>query len=140
VQILETFGPGEVFALVSAVDGGPYPASAEARDDAALLLCPREALEAALDAAPAAALAVARVCAGRLRRFTTLIASVSLEDTRARVAAHLVRLAQEGGAKGEEVIEVALGGPQHEVAQRLGMAREVYAGCSRGCGPCAAGR
>ena len=128
VQILETCVAGGVFGLVPAVDGGPYPASAEVRDDAVLIFFPREDLLAAMQVAPGTATAVARVCAARLRRLTDLLGAVSLHDVRGRVAGFLADEAKSHGARlSDGRIEVVLEGPQQEVARRLGMAREVYA-------------
>lgn len=128
VQILETCLPGGVFALVSAVDGGPYPASAEVCKDAVLIFFPCEDLLAAMQVAPATATAVAKTCAARLRRLTKLVSTVALHDVRERVAGYLAREAEARGTRlADGRIEVILEGTQQEVARRLGMAREVYA-------------
>jgi CRP/FNR family transcriptional regulator len=129
IHVLDTFRPGDLFALVPALDGGPYPASAEAREDAVLVLFPREELIEAMKAAPRTALAVAALCAGRSRRLSRKVASVALRGVRERVAAWLVEQAEARSpcaACGAPVV-VPLEARHEEIARRLGTAREVFA-------------
>lgn len=128
VQILRTCGPGEPFALVSALDGGPYPASAVTRERSVLLFIPRDPLLAALEKSPLALLAATRFCAERLRRTTCQIASIALCGVRARVAAEIAEEARAigsgDGAGGP--IDIVLDGRHDEVARRIGTVREVF--------------
>jgi CRP/FNR family transcriptional regulator len=128
VHILESCGAGGVFALVSALDGGAYPACAETREDSVLIFFPREELLAALAAAPQAAVAVAKTFAARLRRLTCQAASVALCDVRARLAAYLLDASEQRGIpQPDGSIEVVLDATQQEVARRIGTVREVLA-------------
>jgi CRP/FNR family transcriptional regulator, cyclic AMP receptor protein len=133
MQILETCHAGEVFGLVSAIDGGDYPASAETREDSVLVFFPREDLMTAIRTVPQTGLSLARFCAERLRRLTTQVASVSLCPVKSRVAAHILEEARARGIEAPDgTIAVDLEGRQQEVARRIGTVREVLARALRG--------
>jgi CRP/FNR family transcriptional regulator len=127
VVILETSRPGEYFALVSAVDGGNYPASATTREDSRLLFFPRRELEELFHAHPVVAVGVARNFAARLRGLTSRVAGAAFHDVRARVATFLLQEAERGAAAPDGTITVKLEAPQGEIASRLGTVREVLA-------------
>jgi CRP/FNR family transcriptional regulator len=127
VVILETSGPGEYFALVSAVDGGNYPAAATTREDSRLLFFPRRELEELYHAHPVVAIGVARHFAARLRGLTSRVAGAAFHDVRARVATFLLQAAERGAAAPDGTITVTLEASQGEIASRLGTVREVLA-------------
>jgi CRP/FNR family transcriptional regulator len=127
VVILETCGPGDYFALVSAVDSGNYPAAATTREDSRVLFFPRRELEELFLAHPVVAIGVARHFAARLRGLTSRVAGAAFHDVRARVATFLLQAAERGAAAPDGSITVTLEASQGEIASRLGTVREVLA-------------
>lgn len=133
VQILEACGAGDVFALVSAIDEGPYPANVEAREDSRFVLFPTHLVTEAAREHPAIGLGIARHFARRLRRTTCKSASVCLRSVRSRLASYVLEVvARAGREPGGGSVRINLGASQEEVAHRLGTVREVLARTLRG--------
>jgi CRP/FNR family transcriptional regulator len=91
-QILHIWGAGEPFGEAAALEGFPYPAHAEAMDDAAVLFIPRSGLFEEVRCNPDFALALLTLLSRRLRRFAGLIESLSLKEVPGRLAAYLLVL------------------------------------------------
>lgn len=89
-QILHIFSAGENFAEVSAFDGGCFPASATAIEDAVLLLFPCTAFKELLSQQPNLAINMLAILARHLRRFALLIDQLSLQQVPQRLANYLL--------------------------------------------------
>jgi CRP/FNR family transcriptional regulator len=96
-QVLSIDGAGSSIAELPVFDGGPYPASVAAVDDAALLFVSKQDFQALCLAHPQVALKVLRVVGARLRRLVGIIEELSFTTVRHRLAAFLLRLAQKEG-------------------------------------------
>ena len=118
-QVLSIDGPGSSVAELPVFDGGPYPASASAVDDATVLLVRRQDFHALCLAHPQVALKVLRVVGARLRRLVGIIEELSFTTVRRRLAAFLFRLAQREG------LEITLPGSNQELAAQIGTVREL---------------
>ncbi len=128
IQILETCPRGAVVALVSALDGGAYPATVQAREDSTLLVFPTPLIRETVLQHPEVGLGIARHLAGRLRRSTCRSASVCLRSVRSRVASFLLEsIAGRAPDERHESAVLVLGASQEELAHRLGTVREVLA-------------
>jgi CRP-like cAMP-binding protein len=124
-QVLSIDGPGSSVAELPVFDGGPYPASALAIDDATLLLVRKQDFHALCLAHPEVALKVLRVVGARLRRLVGIIEELSFTTVRRRLAAFLFRLAQREGKPTAEGIELTLPAGNQEVAAQIGTVREL---------------
>jgi CRP/FNR family cyclic AMP-dependent transcriptional regulator len=124
-QVLSIDGPGSSVAELPVFDGGPYPASALAIDDATLLLFRKQDFHALCLAHPEVALKVLRVVGARLRRLVGIIEELSFTTVRRRLAAFLFRLAQREGKPTAEGIELTLPAGNQEVAAQIGTVREL---------------
>lgn len=117
-QVVQVLGPGEIFYLAPALDGGPLPVTTQAATRARLLGLGRETLLSFLEAHPSLAFQALVEMARRLRQMSALIEDLSLRT----VAERLARLLCE---------QVNLGSnqrmTQREMASRLGTVREVVA-------------
>ena len=112
---LASLGRGALAGEMAALDGGARSADMVAARRSRLWRIPRSAVLAALQAEPAAAVALVAELSRRLRKANAALEASSLLDLGARVA----RLAlQEANARGV----VAL--TQTEIARRLGASRE----------------
>ncbi|HZJ08836.1 MAG TPA: Crp/Fnr family transcriptional regulator, partial [Trueperaceae bacterium] len=80
---------GTVAELV-ALDGGAYPASAEATEPTELLIIEQESFQRVIHARPAIALHLMRTLGRRLRRLVSLIEQISFKEVVHRLAAYLL--------------------------------------------------
>jgi CRP/FNR family cyclic AMP-dependent transcriptional regulator len=124
-HVLSIDGPGSSVAELPVFDGGDYPASVAAIENATLLFVSRQDFQALCLAHPEVALKVLRVVGGRLRRLVGIIEELSFTTVRHRLASFLLRLAQREGKHTGEGIEVTLPASNQEVASQIGTVREL---------------
>ncbi len=116
------FGPGDVFGFMPFLDGQPYPASAQALDEATALVVSRTDLRAAFERDPQVALAIVKLLATRLREAFDRIERSSVPEVLPRVAAALASLLPESPDAGPFVVELPV--PAREFAAAIGVAPE----------------
>jgi CRP/FNR family transcriptional regulator len=118
-QVLTVEGPGNSVAELPLFDGEPYPAFAEAVEKSYLFTLAKERFGELLRRHPELAQQVIRALAQRLRRLVQTVESLALKEVRQRVAALLVRFAQEQGPS------FTLPASIEQIAGQLGTVREV---------------
>jgi CRP-like cAMP-binding protein len=121
-QVLGIYGAGESLGEVSLFDEGPYLASARAAEDSRLLFLPIQEVQALYETRPEVARAVVRELAGRVRELTALVDRLALQDVPTRVAAAVLRFAEESGWSAFRLPRT-----QEELAAELGTSRESVA-------------
>jgi CRP/FNR family transcriptional regulator len=124
-QVLAVNIPGESIAEIPVFDGGPYPASAVAIEDAEIAFVSRRDFNAYCLEHPEVALKVLSVVGGRLRRLVAIIEELSFTTIRQRLIAALLKLAQSEGVKTARGIEFQLPATHQELANQLGTVREL---------------
>jgi CRP/FNR family transcriptional regulator, cyclic AMP receptor protein len=124
-HVLAIEGPGSSVAELPVFDGGNYPASVSAIDDATLLFVSKQDFQALCLEHPQVALKVLRVVGARLRRLVGIIEELSFTTVRHRLAAFLVRLAKTSGARSASGFEVTLPANNQELASQIGTVREL---------------
>ncbi|MGA3133486.1 MAG: Crp/Fnr family transcriptional regulator [Terracidiphilus sp.] len=124
-QVLAVNVPGESVAELPVFDGGPYPASAVAIEDAEVAFISRRDFHAFCIEHPEVALKLLSVVGARLRRLVGIIEELSFTTIRQRLIAVLVKLAQSEGSKTERGIEFQLPATHQELANQLGTVREL---------------
>ena len=124
-QILSVDGPGSSIAELPVFDGGNYPASVTAVDDATLLFVSKQDFQALCLTHPQVALKVLRVVGARLRRLVGIIEELSFTTVRHRLASFLLRLAQAEGKHAADGVEVTLPVSNQELASQIGTVREL---------------
>lgn len=124
-QVLSIDGPGNSVAEVPVFDGGSYPASGAAVDNATLLFVGKRDFQALCLAHPEVALKVLRVVGARLRKLVGIIEELSFTTVRHRLAAFLLRLARREGTPSAAGVEFSLPGSNQELAAQLGTVREL---------------
>jgi CRP-like cAMP-binding protein len=124
-QVLAVNVPGESVAELPVFDGGAFPASAVAIEDAEIAFISRRDFQAYCMEHPEVALKVLQVVGGRLRRLVGIIEELSFTTIRQRLIAALLKLAQEEGKKSELGIEFQLPATHQELAHQLGTVREL---------------
>lgn len=124
-QVLAVEGPGGSVAELPVFDGGPYPASAAAAEEAQILFISRDDFRRLCLQRPEVALKILAVVGARLRRLVGIIEELSFSTVRQRLVAMLVQLAQSDGQRTAHGIELQLPGTHLELAQQLGTVREL---------------
>lgn len=124
-QVLSIDGPGSSIAELPVFDGGNYPASVTALDDATLLFVSKQDFKALCLAHPQVALKVLRVVGARLRRLVGIIEELSFTTVRHRLASLLLRLARTEGKRTTDGVEVTLPVSNQELASQIGTVREL---------------
>lgn len=95
--ILATLRPGDVFGELALLDGAPRSASATAIGPTETVVLPRERFRELIATEAGVRDALLSSIAGELRRLTTHVHELHFLDITGRLAARLLRLAQEGG-------------------------------------------
>ena len=124
-QVLSVDGPGSSVAELPVFDGGNYPASVAAVEDATLLFVSKQDFQALCLTHPQVALKVLRVVGARLRRLVGIIEELSFTTVRHRLASFLLRLAQKEGKQARGGVEVILPASNQELAAQIGTVREL---------------
>jgi CRP/FNR family transcriptional regulator, cyclic AMP receptor protein len=124
-QVLSVDGPGHSIAELPVFDGGSYPASVAAVDEATLLFISKQDFQALCLAHPQVSLKVLRVVGTRLRRLVGIIEELSFTTVRHRLASFLLRQAQSAGKRTDRGIEIQLPSSNQEFAAQIGTVREL---------------
>ena len=97
--ILATLGSGAVFGELALLDGAPRSASATALTATETVVLPRDRFRELIATEAGVRDALLASIAGELRRLTTHVEELHFLDITGRLAARLVRLAQDGGTR-----------------------------------------
>jgi CRP/FNR family transcriptional regulator len=124
-QVLTIEGAGGSVAELPVFDGGAYPASASALNEATLLFVSKRDFQALCLEHPQVALKVLKVVGARLRRLVGIIEELSFTTVRHRLAALLLRLAKRRGKRTPRGVEFSLLGSNQELAAHIGTVREL---------------
>ena len=124
-QVLAINHPGESVAELPVFDGGPYPASAMAVEDAEIAFISRRDFQAYCMEHPAVALKMLAMVGARLRRLVGIIEELSFTTIRQRLISTLLRLAESEGKQTGRGIEFQLPASHQELANQLGTVREL---------------
>ena len=123
--ILATLRPGAVFGELALLDGAPRSATATALGPTETVVLPRDRFrELIANEAPVRDALLASI-AGELRRLTTHVEELHFLDITGRLAARLVRLAEEGGSPGQDgSIRLRTNLTQADLAAMVGCTRQ----------------
>jgi CRP/FNR family transcriptional regulator len=105
-------------------DGGTYPASTAAVDEARVYFISRQDFHSLCLVHPQEPLKVLKVVGARLRKLVGIIEELSFTTVRARLISVLLRLAQ-SGKKTKAGIEIQLPPSNQELASQIGTVREL---------------
>ena len=120
-------GPGELVGEVSAIDGAPRSASAQAVDAVRALVVPRAAFQRFVETHPAAAMPLLRSLARRLRLADAQRLEFAAYDVVGRVARRLVDLCDRHGESVDGGVLITLPLSQDELAAWTASSREAVA-------------
>ena len=124
-QVLAVEGPGSSFAELPVFDGGNYPASASALEEAEVLFISRKDFQNFCREHPEVALKVIAVVGSRLRRLIGIIEDLSFTTVRQRLIALVLRLTQTSGTPSRKGVRVELTETHQDLAAELGTVREL---------------
>lgn len=123
-QVLAVEGPGSSVAELPLFDGGNYPASTAALEDASIYFISKQDFHSLCLVHPQVPLKVLKVVGARLRRLVGIIEELSFTTVRSRLIVALVRRAKTG-KKTREGIEIELPPSNQELASEIGTVREL---------------
>ena len=123
-QILSIEGPGSSVAELPLFDGGTYPASTAAMDEARIYFISKQDFHSLCLVHPQVPLKVLKVVGGRLRKLVGIIEELSFTTVRSRLISVLVRLGK-AGKKTPAGIEIQLPPSNQELAAEIGTVREL---------------
>ena len=123
-QVLAMESPGSSIAELPLFDGGNYPASTAAMDDARIYFISKQDFHSLCLVHPQVPLKVLKVVGARLRRLVGIIEELSFTTVRSRLISVLVRLAKTG-KKTPEGIAIQLPSSNQELASEIGTVREL---------------
>ena len=118
-------GPGSSFAELPVFDGGNYPASAAASEDAEVLFISRKDFQDFCREHPEVGLKVIAVVGSRLRSLVGIIEDLSFTTVRQRLIALILRLANTSTTRSSQGVHVELTKSQQDLAAGLGTVREL---------------
>jgi CRP/FNR family transcriptional regulator len=124
-QVLAVEGPGSSFAEIPVFDGGNYPASASALEEAEVLFISRKDFQNFCREHPEVALRVIAIVGSRLRRLVGIIEDLSFTTVRQRLIALILRLTHASGTPSKEGVRVELTKTHQDLAAELGTVREL---------------
>lgn len=124
-QVLAMNEPGESVAELPVFDGGAFPASAMAVEEAEVAFISRKDFQGFCMEHPEVALKVLAVVGGRLRRLVGIIEELSFTTIRQRLITVLLRLAESEGVETARGVEFLLPASHQELASQLGTVREL---------------
>jgi CRP/FNR family transcriptional regulator len=124
-QVMYVDGPGSVLGDVPVFDDGPYPVSAMAEADAEVLFIEKSDIRELCTKYPALALAALRMMAGKVRKHSTLVETLSLHEVGQRLALFLLAEIQFGINSADVSMAFRLRLSNHEIASRIGSVRDV---------------
>jgi len=124
-QVLSVETPGSSFAELPVFDGGKYPASASALEDAEVLFISRRDFQNFCREHPEVALKVLAVVGSRLRRLVGIIEDLSFTTVRQRLISVLLRLTEESGTTTKNGVRLELNKSHQDLAAELGTVREL---------------
>lgn len=124
-QILHILQHGDVFAEVVLMDGGPYPATAEAIEAGQIGMLMNQDVETLIRSNPDIAIKLLRIMSKRLRMAQGQVRDLALKDTYGRLAGMLLMLGREHGQETPEGIRIDLPLSRQELANLIGTTRET---------------
>ncbi len=124
-QVLTVESEGRPIAELAVLDEGPYPASAMAVEDTAVLLIPRSDFHRLCRQHPEIAFGVIRSLAGRFRRLVGLIEALAFLEVGQRLARWILEKAEQQGQQTPRGLEFPLDLTHQELAAHIGTVREL---------------
>lgn len=124
-QVLAVEKPVNSIAELPVFDGGNYPASAAAVEEAELLFVSKQDFHSLCLVHPKVALKVLRVVGKRLRTLVGIIEELSFTTVRSRLVSLLLRLAREQAPGATTGVQITLPASNQELAAHIGTVREL---------------
>lgn len=125
VKTLSLLGPGECFGEMAIITNLPRSASALALEDSTLLMLKREILVSHLQNHPEVPLRIIEVLCQRLTEANEQIKSLTFDSVAARLANHLVSLAEKFGETEGNSWHIRIRLTHQELADLVGSTREI---------------
>jgi len=123
--ILEIFGPGDPVGAVAVYEERPYPATAEALEDAEAVAIPRSDFFRLLDSHPTLVRGLLLAMTRRLVELTVRLAELTGGRVETRIARLFLKLAEDVGRRGDGGVFIPLSLSRQELADLTGTSIET---------------
>lgn len=123
--ILEIIHPADFFGGLAVLRGFPYPANAVAREDCEVLRISRENIKTILDRHPDLMMKIMQSIGDRVRDSHETTRSIALDKVAPRIAALLLKLAEQAGRKTDRGTEVDMKLTKQDIAEMVGTTVET---------------
>jgi CRP/FNR family cyclic AMP-dependent transcriptional regulator len=124
-QIVNVFQPGDMFPHVGMFGGSPYPATAEALEDAALYFINVQEFTALLKGNPALCIRLLQILEGRIRELQRRLSDVLSKDMKEKVMNTLSFLARDKGKQEKDGYVLGMELTHQDLANMVGTTRET---------------
>lgn len=124
-QVIHVERAGSTIAEVPVFDDRAYPSTVAADDETVVLFIDKRDVRRLILEHPKIGLAALKLLAGRLRRCSDLVESLSLREVGQRLARLLLAEADARGVRTGEGVRFELALTKHQIAARVGTVREV---------------
>lgn len=124
-QILHILQPGDVFAEVVLMDGGPYPATAEVIESGQIGMLVNADVENLIRTNSEIAVKLLKILSKRLRLAQIQVRDLALKDTYGRLASMLLMLGKDHGEETADGVKIDLPLNRQELANLIGTTRET---------------
>jgi CRP/FNR family transcriptional regulator len=122
-KVLTILQEGDIFGELSLFDEDPHPLTAEAMDDARLLIIPWNEMEKMIIKRPSLAIKIIEALSKKTRLLTSQVRELVFQDAAGRLASLLSRLAEDFGREIEEGTVIDLVLTHQEIANLIGSSR-----------------
>jgi CRP/FNR family transcriptional regulator len=124
-QVIHVEYAGATIAEVPVFDDQPMPSNVAAEENSVVLFIDKRDVRGLCIERPEIALAALKILAGRLRRCSDLVATISLQDVGQRIARLLLAEAASRGERKGSGVSFDLPLTKEQIAIRVGSVREV---------------
>lgn len=124
-HIVGILGAGDVFGEATLFSDMAYPASASVYEDAVLGIIKNERLESIVNSNANLALSIIKILTGKLMLSQQKIKELTFNDVYARIAAQLLKYADESGVVTEKGVRIEMDFSRQDIADLVGTTRET---------------
>jgi CRP/FNR family transcriptional regulator len=123
--ILEVMSPGDIFGGVAVLDNKPFPASAEAMDNAAVIKISRQNLIEIMEEYPILKLEIVKYFSDKLRDAHEMLKNIATERVERRIASLLLKLGEKVGVDDGGFIKINFPLTRQEISEMVGTTVET---------------
>ncbi len=123
--ILEIMSPGDIFGSIAVLDKNPFPASAQAMEQTAVIRISRQNLLRIMEEYPILKLETIKYFSDRLRDAHEMLKNIATERTERRIASLLLKLSEKVGVEDTGYKKINFPLTRQEISEMVGTTVET---------------